>query len=62
MTGRNTAQDVEMQFQEILLVIEHPAAEPQIEPGDVLDRAVGDQVGVELRPDFSVSPGRTMTA
>ena len=44
-------KDVQVQFQKILLVVEHPAAAAEVAPGDVLDRAVGDQIGVQLRAD-----------
>ncbi len=41
-----------MQFQEVFLIVEHPPADPQVEPRDVLDRAFGDEVGVKLGPDL----------
>ena len=44
----DTAEDVQVQLHEVFLVVEDPAADPEIEPGDGLHRAFGDQVGIEL--------------
>ena len=45
---RYTAQDVQVQFHEVFLVVETPPTNPQIEPRDILDRAFGDQIGIKL--------------
>ncbi len=40
-----------MQLHEVFLIVEDAPANPQIKPGDVLDRAFGDQIGVKLGAD-----------
>ena len=58
VAGLNTAEDVQVQLHEVFLVVEDPAAEPEILAGDLLDRAVGDQVGIELRADLGDQPAQ----
>ena len=41
-----------MQLHEVFLIVEDPPTNPQIEPGDILDRAFGDQIGIKLGPDL----------
>ena len=47
-----------MQFLEILLVVEHPAATAQVEPGNRLHRPVGDEVAVKLRTHLGDQAGQ----
>ena len=44
----HAAQDVQVQLHEVFLIVEDPAADAEVEPGDILDRAFGDEIGVEL--------------
>ena len=41
-----------MKLKEILLIVEYPAAAPQIEPRDILGGPIGDEIGVKLGPDL----------
>ncbi len=44
----DTAQDVEVQFHEVFLIVEDTAADAQIQPGNVFDRTVRDKIGVKF--------------
>ena len=44
----DTANDVQVQFHKVFLIIENPPTNPQIKPCDILDGPISDQIGIQF--------------